>query len=56
MHTSSEAMGATMTETEQNESVIDQSPKRVVGDRVYVSVPGPVPMVRAKKVKRSSKV
>jgi hypothetical protein len=52
MPTSSEA---TMTEPEQNESVIDQSPKRVVGDRVYVSVPGPVPMVRAKK-HRSGKV
>jgi hypothetical protein len=52
MHTSSEA---TMTESEQNESVIDQSPKRVVGDRVYVSVPGPVPMVRVKK-RRSGKV
>ena len=55
MHTSSEAMGVAVAETEQNESVIDQSPKRVVGDRVYVSVPGPVPRVRAKKV-RSGKV
>lgn len=58
MPTSSEAAVATMPEDEQNESVIDQSPRRVVGDRVYVSVPGPVPMVRAKrsKPKKSTKV
>lgn len=49
--TSSEAMVATMNDDEQNESVIDQSPRRVVGDRVYVSVPGPVPMVRVKRAK-----
>ena len=55
MHTGSEAMAATVAEADQNESVIDQSPKRVVGDRVYVSVPGPVPMVHAKR-RRSGKV
>lgn len=49
MQTSSEATVTTMTDDEQTESVIDQSPRRVVGDRVYVSVPGPVPMVRAKR-------
>ena len=55
---SSEATVTTLNDDEQTESVIDQSPRRVVGDRVYVSVPGPVPMVRAKrsKPKKSTKV
>ena len=58
VQTSSEAMVTTMNDDEQTESVIDQSPRRVVGDRVYVSVPGPVPMVRVKraKPKKSTKV
>lgn len=58
VQTSSEATVTTMADDEQSESVIDQSPRRVVGDRVYVSVPGPVPMVRVKrsKPKKSTKV
>jgi hypothetical protein len=51
VQTSSEATLTTVNDDEQTESVIDQSPRRVVGDRVYVSVPGPVPMVRAKRAK-----
>lgn len=51
VQTSSEATLATMNDDDQTESVIDQSPRRVVGGRVYVSVPGPVPMVRVKRAK-----
>ncbi|MGW5719779.1 hypothetical protein ACWEVP_26690 [Amycolatopsis sp. NPDC003865] len=30
------------------ESIIDQSPRRKVGNSVYVSVPGPVPKIKAR--------
>lgn len=41
---------------ETGESLIDQSPRRNVGDRVYVSVPGDVPKVyaRGRKPNRQS--
>jgi|GEM_PF-6011265 len=31
------------------EPIISQSPKRKVGNTIYVSVPGPVPVIRAKR-------
>ncbi|MFG1643903.1 hypothetical protein ACGFMK_26735 [Amycolatopsis sp. NPDC049252] len=34
------------------EPIIGQSPRRKVGNSVYVSVPGPVPVIRAKPHKK----
>jgi hypothetical protein len=33
------------------EPIIGQSPRRKVGNSVYVSVPGPVPVIKAKRPK-----
>jgi hypothetical protein len=40
-----------MLSAHENESVMDQSPQRTVGDKTYVSLPGKVPMVRIKPAK-----
>ena len=36
---------------ERGESIISQSPRTTVGSQVFVSVPGPVPVVRVKRRK-----
>lgn len=50
-HTSTQEQPA-KSERQHGESIIDQSPTRTVGDRVYVSVPGPIPMVRVRRRKK----
>ena len=42
----------TPVKPEEDESVIAHSPHRKVGDTTFVSIPGPVPQVRAPKKKR----
>ena len=38
--------------SEPGEPIIGQSPRRKVGSSVYVTVPGPVPMIKAKSKKK----
>ncbi|MGW3962725.1 hypothetical protein ACWED2_23105 [Amycolatopsis sp. NPDC005003] len=40
------------TSGQPGEPIIGQSPKRKVGNSVYVSVPGPVPVIKAKRTKK----
>ncbi|MDT7801700.1 MAG: hypothetical protein QOI78_5133 [Actinomycetota bacterium] len=38
--------------SEPGEPIIGQSPRRKVGSSVYVTVPGPVPVIKAKSRKK----
>ncbi|MFJ1767083.1 hypothetical protein ACIOD2_42605 [Amycolatopsis sp. NPDC088138] len=38
--------------SEPGEPIIGQSPRRTVGSSVYVTVPGPVPVIKAKQKKK----
>ncbi|MEU7787487.1 MULTISPECIES: hypothetical protein [unclassified Amycolatopsis] len=40
------------TPSGRGEPIIGQSPKRKVGNSVYVSVPGRVPVIKAKRAKK----